>query len=71
MQPFAFDFRVSPRRAVLARSTSRCPLTTALCTRWRAAPHVINLYEIKADGSLADMPARSGVPAAAAGLVAR
>jgi len=32
---------------------------------------VINLYEIKADGSLADMPARSGVPAAAAGLVAR
>jgi len=36
-----------------------------------SGPHVINIYEIKADGSLAAMPALSGVPATAAGLVAR
>lgn len=36
-----------------------------------SGPHAINIYEIRADGSLAAMPALSGVPAAAAGLVAR
>lgn len=36
-----------------------------------SGPHAINIYEIRADGSLAAMPALSGVPTAAAGLVAR
>lgn len=36
-----------------------------------SGPHLINIYEIQADGSLAAMPALSGIPTAAAGLVAR